>query len=163
MDKLNHYDFYPLYEIYSLNELPVVQSILEREQIVHHIRNEELQSMFGIGTVGTGFQSALGGMILEVAGKDLERCRELLIAEGFLSDPVVEKQMEKKVETPWRALLFSILWIFGLGSCIGIGLAIVDYRRNSIGSILAIFLGLAGLAGLYLYITYQSGGDYSYY
>lgn len=156
-------DFYPLYEITDQNELPIVQSILESEKIIHHIRNEGLQNMFGIGTIGTGFQSALGGMVVEVAGRDLERCRELFIAEGFLQDPASEQHEDKPEGKPWRGLLFSVLWIFGLGSCIGIGLAIVDYRRNKTGSILALLLGLAGLAGMYIYITSRGGGIHGYY
>ena len=84
---INPDDFYPLLSIADQSDLLLIQSILEREGIIHYLQNHDLQSLFGMGSIGTGFHAALGPVRLMIAGRDRERTRALLEEEGFWPEP----------------------------------------------------------------------------
>lgn len=58
----------------------VARSVLEGAGIPSIARNERLQNLFGWGTIGTGFNAAMGPIRLQVLKEDAEAARELLEA-----------------------------------------------------------------------------------
>jgi hypothetical protein len=64
----------------------VARSILEGAGIPCIARNERLQNLFGWGTIGTGFNAAMGPIRVQVLSEDAETAKELLAAQAFL-DP----------------------------------------------------------------------------
>src|SRR5262249_34924351 len=67
----------------------VAKSVLEGAGIPCIARNERLQNLFGWGTIGTGFNAAMGPIRIQVLKEDAEAARELLAAQAPL-DPVDE-------------------------------------------------------------------------
>jgi hypothetical protein len=56
----------------------VAKSVLEGAGIPCIARNERLQNLFGWGTIGTGFNAAMGPIRLQVLKEDAETARRLL-------------------------------------------------------------------------------------
>jgi hypothetical protein len=158
--KTNPDDFYPLLEITDQTQLLLVQGLLEREGIVYHLQNQELQSLFGMGTIGTGYQAAIGPVRLLVAGRELERIRQLLEQEGlWMVEEEQPPQPEGLRNEPLRAILFPLLWLFGLGSLLGIYYGMKIRREHPGRARLAIVLGVLGLAGLLVLLWQQLTPD----
>ena len=62
----------------------VAKSVLEGAGIPCIARNERLQNLFGWGTIGTGFNAAMGPIRLQVLQKDAEVAKQLLDPGGPL-------------------------------------------------------------------------------
>ena len=60
----------------------VAKSVLEGAGIPCIARNERLQNLFGWGTIGTGFNAAMGPIRLQVLKEDAEAAKELLVAHA---------------------------------------------------------------------------------
>jgi hypothetical protein len=58
----------------------VVKSVLDSAGIPCVARNERLQNLFGWGSIGTGFNAAMGPIRIQVLKEDEETARELLTA-----------------------------------------------------------------------------------
>lgn len=58
----------------------VVKSLLDSAGIPCVARNERLQNLFGWGSIGTGFNAAMGPIRVQVLKEDEETARELLRA-----------------------------------------------------------------------------------
>ena len=58
--------------------IAVARSVLEAADIPCIARNEKLQNLFGWGTIGTGYNVAMGPIRLQVLREDVEVARELL-------------------------------------------------------------------------------------
>lgn len=58
----------------------VAKSVLDSAGIPCVARNERLQNLFGWGSIGTGFNAAMGPIRLQVLKEDEEVARELLKA-----------------------------------------------------------------------------------
>ena len=158
--KTNPDDFYPLLEITDQTQLLLVEGCLEREGIVFHLQNQELQSLFGMGTIGTGYQAAIGPVRLLVAGREQERVRRLLEEEGLWDfSPRPAAGTPRVRNDALRALLFPLLWLFGLGSLLGIYYGMKIRRGHPWRARLAIALGVAGLAGLCILLWYWLTAD----
>jgi len=61
--------------------IAVAKSVLEGAGIPCIARNERLQNLFGWGTIGTGFNAAMGPIRLQVLEEDAEAAKELLDAQ----------------------------------------------------------------------------------
>jgi Putative prokaryotic signal transducing protein len=64
----------------------VAKSVLEGAGIPCIARNERLQNLFGWGTIGTGFNAAMGPIRLQVLREDADTAKELL-AEHLPTGP----------------------------------------------------------------------------
>jgi len=64
----------------------VARSVLEGAGIPCIARNERLQNLFGWGTIGTGFNAAMGPIRVQVLKEDADAARELLAASPIV-DP----------------------------------------------------------------------------
>lgn len=64
----------------------VARSVLEAANIPCIARNEKLQNLFGWGTIGTGYNVAMGPIRLQVLREDEEVARELLKAGPSVLD-----------------------------------------------------------------------------
>lgn len=62
------------------SQVAVARSMLEGAGIPCIARNERLQNLFGWGTVGTGYNVAMGAIRLQVLREDEATARELLAA-----------------------------------------------------------------------------------
>jgi hypothetical protein len=62
------------------SQVAVLKSMLEGAGIPCIARNERLQNLFGWGTVGTGYNVAMGPIRLQVLREDEETARELMAA-----------------------------------------------------------------------------------
>jgi len=56
----------------------VAKSVLEGAGIPCIARNERLQNLFGWGSIGTGFNAAMGPIRIQVLREDADAARELL-------------------------------------------------------------------------------------
>lgn len=61
----------------------VAKSVLDSAGIPCVARNERLQNLFGWGSIGTGFNAAMGPIRLQVLREDEEVARELLKTVPF--------------------------------------------------------------------------------
>ena len=59
--------------------IAVAKSVLEGAGIPSIARNERLQNIFGWGTIGTGYNAAIGPIRLQVLKEDAETAKELLV------------------------------------------------------------------------------------
>ncbi len=66
----------------------IVKSILDGEGIHYIARGADLQDLFGVGRIGSGFNLIVGTVDFFVHKDDAERAREALSAfkEGFMGD-----------------------------------------------------------------------------
>jgi hypothetical protein len=60
----------------------VAKSLLEGAGIPCIARGERLQNLFGWGTIGTGFNAAMGPIRLQVLKEDADTARKLLAPQG---------------------------------------------------------------------------------
>ena len=60
----------------------VAKSMLEGAGIPCIARNERLQNLFGWGAIGTGFNTAMGPIRLQVLQEDAEAAKELLVSRA---------------------------------------------------------------------------------
>ncbi len=70
-----------LVTVYIPNDEPehlLVKSILEGAEIFYYSKNEEVQSLFGLGQIGSGYNLATGPIHIQVAERDLEEAREAI-------------------------------------------------------------------------------------
>lgn len=58
--------------------IAIAKSILEDAGIPYFAKGEGLQDLFGAGRLGVGFNSAIGPVEIQVAGKNFEEARMLL-------------------------------------------------------------------------------------
>ncbi len=64
----------------------VAKSVLDGAGIPCIARNERLQNLFGWGTIGTGFNVAMGPIRLQVLREDVPVARELMVANSVPLD-----------------------------------------------------------------------------
>ena len=64
----------------------VAKSVLDAAAIPNIARNERLQNLFGWGTIGTGFNVAMGPIRLQVLQEDADVAKELLAANPTFLD-----------------------------------------------------------------------------
>jgi hypothetical protein len=64
----------------------VAKSVLDGAGIPSIARNERLQNLFGWGTIGTGFNAAMGPIRVQVLREDEAVAKELLVATQPLQD-----------------------------------------------------------------------------
>lgn len=82
----------PPYELVTVLEtgdqslVAVAKSVLDGAGIPNIARNERLQNLFGWGTIGTGYNAAMGPIQLQVLREDAEVARELLVAHPTFID-----------------------------------------------------------------------------
>lgn len=62
--------------------IAVAKSVFDGAGISYIARNERLQNLFGWGTIGTGYNVAMGPIRLQVLPQDAEAARELLAAQA---------------------------------------------------------------------------------
>lgn len=56
----------------------VVKSILDEANIKYVVRGENVENLFGVGVIGTGFNPVTGPIEIQVMPEDVEYARELL-------------------------------------------------------------------------------------
>jgi len=66
--------------------LPVIESVLSGAGIQFFAKNEALQSLFGWGRIGTGYNVVTGPVVIQVASEDAEAARKLLHPLNKTSD-----------------------------------------------------------------------------
>jgi hypothetical protein len=64
----------------------VARSVLDAAGIPCIAKNERLQNLFGWGTIGTGFNAAMGPIRLQVLREDAEVAKELLATAAAPED-----------------------------------------------------------------------------
>jgi hypothetical protein len=76
----------PVYATGNVALVSVIKSLLEGAGIVYNIRNEQIQNLWGLGSMGTGFNPITGPMIIEVEKERAEEAKILLkeLEEGGL-------------------------------------------------------------------------------
>ncbi len=62
--------------------IAIAKSVFDGAGISYIARNERLQNLFGWGTIGTGYNVAMGPIRLQVLPQDAEVARELLAAHA---------------------------------------------------------------------------------
>ena len=62
--------------------IAVAKSVFDGAGIPYIARNERLQNLFGWGTIGTGYNVAMGPILLQVLPQDAEAARQLLAAHA---------------------------------------------------------------------------------
>jgi hypothetical protein len=73
--------------------IAVVKSILDDAEILHSIQGENVQNLFGFGSIGTGFNLLTGPIRVQVMPKDAEEAR-VLLADVAESDDSFEEDPE---------------------------------------------------------------------
>lgn len=73
----------PIFEAANMAQLAVAKAILEGAAIIYNVKNEHLQNLWGLGSMGTGFNPMTGPIIIEV---DSERADEAKLLLSDLGD-----------------------------------------------------------------------------
>jgi hypothetical protein len=58
--------------------IAVIKSILDEAEIKYLVQGENIQNLFGVGILGTGYNPLTGPIIIQVLEEDEEYARELL-------------------------------------------------------------------------------------
>ena len=77
-DEAEPFELVTVLETGDQSLVTVAKSLLESAGIHCIARNERLQNLFGWGSIGTGYNAAMGAIRLEVLREDEEVARELL-------------------------------------------------------------------------------------
>lgn len=67
---------------HSKEEIALIRSVLEQEEISYSIQNEDLQDLFGAGRLGTGVNNLVGEIKIAVNKRD-KKIAEYLISQIF--------------------------------------------------------------------------------
>ena len=78
IDDAEPFELVTVLETGDQSMIAVARSVLEAANIPCIARNEKLQNLFGWGTIGTGYNVAMGPIRLQVLREDEEVARELL-------------------------------------------------------------------------------------
>lgn len=90
-----------------------------------------------------------GDIVITVAAGERERAGALFALderERCAADNEAKRIMPEGI----RSIIFSLSWLFGAGSLLGIYWGIRGFRRNRFYSLVGILLGLGGLCGALL-------------
>jgi hypothetical protein len=71
-------DMTPVMSIPDAALVPVIESLLAGEGIAHYVHGENLQDLFGVGRVGSGFNVITGLPVLYVDSARVEEAERLL-------------------------------------------------------------------------------------
>lgn len=63
---------------YSKEEIALIRSVLDQEEISYSIQNEDIQDLFGAGRLGTGVNSLVGEIQISLKRKDFRLARYLI-------------------------------------------------------------------------------------
>jgi hypothetical protein len=72
------FELITVFETGDQSLVAVVKSMLDSAGIPCVARNERLQNLFGWGSIGTGFNAAMGPIRIQVLKEDAETAKELL-------------------------------------------------------------------------------------
>jgi len=144
----------------------LAESILSEAEIVYSSQNAQTQDLLGAGQIG-GYNFVVGPVQIRVGSDDAERARRLIAEavsdagrEDLPADPEDDAPEDKAVESRNAlasryanvSIVWSILWMAGLGSLFAVYYAIRALRLMggaSHGSrakaIFALVLGIVGL------------------
>ena len=86
MDEATPLELVTVLETGDQSLVAVAKSVLVGAGIPCIARNERLQNLFGWGTIGTGFNVAMGPIRLQVLREDEPVARELLVANSIPLD-----------------------------------------------------------------------------
>ena len=83
-----------LYKPKSEVEFSLISSLLEEAKIPFMVRNSEVQDLFGVGRIGTGYNFVTGPMIILVNENHFSKAREII--SEFLGN--IESQTESDAD-----------------------------------------------------------------
>ena len=78
--------------------LALAHSLLDTEGITARFPGEALQNLFGVGTMGAGFNIAVGPAAIQVPAHEAEQARELLAGLEQSSEPIDEEDEDDEDE-----------------------------------------------------------------
>ena len=78
-------DFVTVFETGNQALIAVAKSILDGAEIPYLVKGENLQSLFGMGQIGTGYNLLVGPVQIQVTREDESTAKELLadVAEDY--------------------------------------------------------------------------------
>lgn len=79
-DKATFVEMVPVFQCTGIAQLAVAKSMLEEEGIRYFVKNEASSELFGIGSFGTGYNTAIGPLMIAVEKERAVEARELLEA-----------------------------------------------------------------------------------
>ncbi len=130
----------------------IIKSLLENQGILSWSRNEHVQNLFGVGQLGTGYNYLTGPVKIQINSKDLIK------AENILTEYYINKDISNvnhlKIENDClennnsdslddeikvkrylsKSLLYNFLWLFGIGSVLGLyyaNMALITVSRSN--------------------------------
>lgn len=90
LPKLRWDEMAPLMSIPEATLIPVIESLLGGEGIAHYVHGENVQDLFGVGRVGSGFNVIAGLPVLYVESARLEEAKRLLESMQRRDTDIVE-------------------------------------------------------------------------
>ncbi len=131
-----------------------IRSFLAENQIQSLVKNEQVQTLFEPGELGSGYNLAMGSPEIWVDEKHLKPALELIDMSVFA--PSLDPEAGKKSTSPGnpylnslRAAIFFFVWIFGIGNILGVIFAVRGLRcePNKIFAVTFLGLNVLGMLG----------------
>lgn len=77
-NKLDHESAVPVFSTGNEAVIAVVKSILDEANIRYLVNGENVENLFALGVIGTGFNPATGPVEFQVMPEDVKYAKELL-------------------------------------------------------------------------------------
>ncbi|HEX2787053.1 MAG TPA: DUF2007 domain-containing protein [Ignavibacteria bacterium] len=77
-DKLDHQNAVTVFSSGNEAVISVVKSILDEANIKYLIKGEDVENLFGLGVIGTGFNPVTGPVEFQVMPENVKYAKELL-------------------------------------------------------------------------------------
>lgn len=77
-NKLDHESAVTVFSSGNEAVISVVKSILDEANIIYNIKGEDVENLFGLGVIGTGFNPVTGPVEFQVMPENVEYAKELL-------------------------------------------------------------------------------------
>lgn len=140
----------------------IIVSLLDSAGINCQIKNMAAQTLFGAGGLGTGINMAAGAIEIAVLESDRDKATSIINEERqqetetrskpdtppeSQSEPAHEQKPKSRYSSGVKSIIWSLIWLFGLGSIFAIKFGIKGWReeRNKITAMIGLIMGILGL------------------
>ncbi len=145
----------------------IIVSLLDSAGITCQIKNKAAQTLFGAGGLGTGINMAAGAIEIAVLESDRDKATSIINEERqqetdlpetetrsmpdtppeSQSEPAHEQKPKSRYNSGVKSIIWSLIWLFGLGSVFAIKFGIKGLRKekNKITAMIGLIMGILGI------------------
>jgi len=139
-----------LFRSSDILEIMSIAAILEENNIQYNIQNANIQALFGMGCLGTGFNLAVGLINIQIHKEEFAQAKQLMeVTEADEQDLPADFPSGNSCQQSapyWaRSVILTLFGIMGIGALIGIGFAKKGYKERPGFSLMGIILGIISL------------------